>query len=106
MAGGGGSERRPRPTVRTRWPRPVAWHAERAAGRPKAAKLATNPALRSYVQDRLAGAILATGGAAVAGPAVAWTGRRQGRRRSRRWGWAWSPQQIAERLRVDYPDDM
>ena len=51
------------------------WHAERAARRPKAAKLATNPALRSYVQDRLAGAILATGGAALAGPEVPWTGR-------------------------------
>src|ERR1700727_580350 len=38
------------------------WHAERAACRPKAAKLATNPALRSYVQDRLAGFILAAGG--------------------------------------------
>src|SRR5271154_6243451 len=81
------------------------WHAERAACRPKAAKLATNPALRSYVQDRLAGFILAAGGAAVAGPAVPWKGRRHGRRRSRRWGLAWSPQQIAERLRLDYPDD-
>ena len=81
------------------------WHAERAGCRPKAAKLATNAALRSYVHDRLAGAILATGGAAVSGPAVPWTGRRHGRRRSRRWGWAWSPQQIAQRLRVDYPDD-
>ena len=81
------------------------WHAERAACRPKAAKLATNLALRSYVQERLAGAILAAGGAAVAGPAVPWKGRRHGRRRSRRWGLAWSPQQIAERLRLDYPDD-
>ena len=41
------------------------WHAERAQCRPKAAKLATNPALRSYVQDRLAGFILAAGGAVV-----------------------------------------
>ena len=31
------------------------WHAERAARRPKAAKLATNAALRAYVQERLAG---------------------------------------------------
>ena len=41
----------------------------------------------------------------VAGPAVPWKGRRHGRRRSRRWGLAWSPQQISERLRLDYPDD-
>lgn len=33
------------------------WHAERSARRPKRAKLATNPALRTYVQDRLAGAV-------------------------------------------------
>jgi transposase len=43
------------------------WHAERAARRPKRAKLATNPALRAYVGDRLAGAVVAPGGAAVAG---------------------------------------
>jgi IS30 family transposase len=81
------------------------WHAERAARRPKAAKLATNQALRSYVQERLAGAVAASGGAALPGPAVPWKGRRHGRRQNRRWGMAWSPQQIAERLRLDYPDD-
>src|SRR3712207_3122667 len=45
------------------------WHAERAARRPKPVKLAVNAALRSYVQDRLAGAVVAPGGAAVPGPA-------------------------------------
>ena len=81
------------------------WHAERAGRRPKRAKLATSPALRSYVQDRLAGAVAAPGGAAVPGPAVPWKGRRHGRRQNRRWAMAWSPQQIAERLRLDFPGD-
>jgi IS30 family transposase len=81
------------------------WHAERAARRPKPAKLATNAALRTYVQDRLAGAVIAPGGAAVAGPAVAWKGRRHGRRQHRRWASAWSPQQISRRLRLDFPGD-
>ena len=81
------------------------WHAERAGRRPKPAKLVTNAALRTYVQDRLAGAIVAPGGAAVPGPAVPWKGRRHGRRQERRWAAAWSPQQIAHRLRLDFPHD-
>ena len=81
------------------------WHAERAARRPKPAKLATNTALRTYVQDRLAGAVAAPGGAAVPGPAVPWKGRRHGPRKHRRWASAWSPQQISQRLRLDFPGD-
>jgi IS30 family transposase len=81
------------------------WHAERAARRPKPAKLAVNTALRSYVQDRLAGAVVAPGGAAVPGPVVPWKGRRHGRRQNRRWARAWSPEQIAHRLWLDFPDD-
>ena len=81
------------------------WHADRSARRPKPAKLAVNAALRSYVQDRLAGLVVAPNGAAVRGPVVTWKGRRHGRRQGRRWARAWSPQQIAERLRLDYPDD-
>jgi IS30 family transposase len=81
------------------------WHAERRARRPKTAKLAVNPRLRRYVQDRLAGVIATPEGAAVPGPEVRWIGRRHGRRKDRRWARAWSPEQIANRLRVEFPDD-
>jgi IS30 family transposase len=81
------------------------WHAERAARRPKRAKLATTAALRTYVQERLSGAVATPGGAAVVGPAVAWKGRRHGRRQHRRWAKAWSPGQISRRLRIDFPGD-
>jgi IS30 family transposase len=81
------------------------WHADRAARRPKRAKLATNAALRRYVQDRLAGKVATPGGLAIAGPVVVWNRRRQGRRQHRRWSRAWSPEQIAHRLPIDFPDD-
>src|SRR3954453_23541435 len=81
------------------------WHAERAARRPKPAKLALNAALRTYVEERLAGVIVAPSGAAVTGPAVSWKGRRHGPRKDRQWARAWSPEQIARRLPVDFPDD-
>jgi IS30 family transposase len=81
------------------------WHAERAARRPKQAKLARNKALRTYVEERLAGVVVAPGGVPVPGPAVTWKGRRHGPRKNRRWANAWSPEQIARRLRVDFPDD-
>ncbi|TDH57966.1 IS30 family transposase, partial [Dankookia rubra] len=67
------------------------WHAERAARRPKPVKLAESPALRMYVQDRLAGDVVGPGGAKVRGPLVQWKGRRHGPRQHRRWGKAWSP---------------
>jgi len=81
------------------------WHAERAARRPTSAKLAVNVALRAYVQDRLAGVVVTPSGAAVPGPAIFWKGRRHGPRKDRRWASAGSPEQIAHRLRLDFPHD-
>ena len=63
------------------------WHAERSARRPKQAKLALDATLRTYVEERLAGVVVAPSGAPV------------------RWANAWSPEQIARRLPVDFPDD-
>jgi transposase, IS30 family len=81
------------------------WHAERRASRPKVVKLVANDQLRDYVQDRLAGQIARPDGALVAGPEVRFVGRRHGRRADRRWAKSWSPEQISNRLRVDFPDD-
>jgi IS30 family transposase len=51
------------------------WHAERRLARPKDSKLAVDDRLRGYVQDKLIG---------------------RGR---------WSPEQIARRLELDFPED-
>lgn len=81
------------------------WHADRQARRPKVCKLAVNDQLRQYVQDRLAGTVRAPDGREVDGPQVRWIGRRHGRRQDRRWATSWSPEQIAGRLAVDFPED-
>lgn len=81
------------------------WHADRSARRPKPTKLSVEASLRNYVQSRLAGMITAPDGAAIGGPVVTWKGRRHGRRQDRRWASAWSPEQIARRLEVDFPED-
>jgi IS30 family transposase len=81
------------------------WHADRQARRPKLSRLAVNDRLRRYVQDRLAGTVFAPDGRAVEGPEVRWIGRRHGRRQDRRWALSWSPEQIARRLPVDFPED-
>jgi IS30 family transposase len=81
------------------------WHADRSAGRPKPTKLVLNTTLRTYVEERLAGVVVAPSGAPVRGPAVRWKSRRHGRRKDRRWAKAWSPEQIAKRLPIDFPDD-
>lgn len=81
------------------------WKSEWAAKRPKPAKLAENERLRAYVQARLAGAVTDADGKPISGPSVPWKGRRHGRRADRRWGTCWSPEQITQRLRIDFPHD-
>lgn len=44
------------------------WKADRAAKRPKTAKLAENERLRTYVQDRLAGVVADAEGRPIPGP--------------------------------------
>jgi hypothetical protein len=77
------------------------------ARRPKAAKLAANEPLREYVQERLSGEVRRSDGTAtVPGPAAApWKGRNKPHRQDRKWVSAWSPEQITNRLRIDFPDD-
>jgi IS30 family transposase len=72
------------------------WHADRSARRPKPAKLARNAALRTYVEDRLAGVVAAPSCDRV---------RRPDLHKDRGWAQAWSPEQIARRLRIDFPED-
>ena len=82
------------------------WKAQQAAKRPKSAKLASNDELRRYVQERLAGQIRRANGTIVVGPkAPAWKGLNKPHRQDRRWATAWSPEQISNRLKVDFPDD-
>jgi IS30 family transposase len=81
------------------------WHAERRARRPKTAKLADNERLRDYVQDRLAGLVRTPGGEVVGPQVVVRKGRGKPHRKDRPWVQAWSPEQIANRLKVDFPDD-
>jgi len=82
------------------------WKAELMARRPKTAKLVENPRLREYVQERLCGQVCRSEGTPVPGPATApWKGRNKPRRQDRRWATAWSPEQISNRLPIDFPDD-
>jgi len=82
------------------------WKSNLVARRPKAAKLLTNQRLRDYVQDRLEGKIRDAQGWEVVGPRQApFIGRNKPHRGDRKWVNGWSPEQITNRLHVDFPDD-
>ncbi len=82
------------------------WKAELVARRPKPAKLATNERLRDYVQDRLSGRVRRPDGTPVRGPVTGpWKGRNKPHRGDRQWVLGWSPEQISQRLKIDFPDD-
>jgi len=81
------------------------WHAERRARRPKVAKLVANDRLREYVQDRLSGVVHTVDGEVVGPAGPNWKGRNKPHRGDRRWVTAWSPEQIARRLPIEFPDD-
>jgi len=82
------------------------WKAELVARRPKTAKLVANPRLHAYVQERLSGQISRPDGTPISGPPRGnWTGRNKPHRKDRAWVQAWSPEQIANRIKVDFPDD-
>jgi IS30 family transposase len=81
------------------------WHAERRARRPKPAKLIKNERLREYVNDRLSGHVRAGDGKRLGPEGPVWDGKNKPHRGDREWVTGWSPQQIAERLPIDFPDD-
>lgn len=82
------------------------WKADMAARRPKPAKLVANPRLHAYVHERLSGQISRPDGTSIKGPPPPrFTGRNKPHRKDRAWMKAWSPEQIANRIKLDFPND-
>jgi len=71
---------------------------------PKACEAGDQRGAASVCADRLAGVVVRRVGCGSRSGGVL-KGRRHGRRQDRRWASAWSPEQIAHRLRLDFPHD-
>ena len=61
--------------------------------------------VRSYVAERLSGAVRSPGGRALGPVGPKWQGRNKPHRGDRRWVQGWSPDQISNRLKADFADD-
>ena len=86
---------------------PVAqWKADMAARRPEVPKLVADKRLCACVGDRLSGRICRPDGTEAAGPsAPEWAGMDKPHRKDRAWVRGWSPEQTADRVKLDFPDD-
>jgi len=56
-------------------------------------------------EDRLSGVVRTVDGEVVGPLGPQWKGRNKPHRGDRRWVSAWSPEQIGNRLKVDFPED-
>lgn len=66
----------------------------------------TNPRLHHYVLNRLGGKVQDADGRQISGPRQApIKGRNKPHSSDRKWVNGWSPEQIANRLQIDFPDD-
>ena len=113
LGGWAGRRRRSRASCAAT-PRPVVavWSIARRppsgtpSGAPGARRSRSSPrTTRCGSTCRTGSRVINTGRDGRSGPQVRWIGRRHGRRQDRRWATSWSPEQIANRLPVDFPDD-
>jgi len=81
------------------------WHAERRGRRPKTAKMVSSTRLRDLRPGPAGwpGSRHRRTTSRPAGPGL--EGRNKPHRGDRRWVVAWSPEQIANRLKIKFPDD-
>jgi IS30 family transposase len=69
------------------------------------AKLVANEVLRDYVQEQLSGVVRGPDGRILGPEETPWKGRNKPHRGDRRWVKGWSPEQISQRLKADFPHD-